>query len=359
MVITGSSNKGDWSEFYALLFLIGKRALYCTDKNLNKLHNTYFPINRAIRTEDQNTIVQYILENNDKVQIYVGDNLVKTMNSREFVEEAQYLYDHLINSSGRTIDIPRSRSFLKQIYLNRLGMPNNEVSDLKLDLHDIYTGMNQLMGFSIKSYIGGPPTLLNASKSTNFIYEIEGIDDSKMDYINSIRNPNKIQKRIKCIFDSEGVLRYSDMYSETFKDNLTMIDGDMERLLSELILDSYRTNVIQCTDLLDHIADINPLNYKRKEIYVYKFKQFLIAKALGMNPDTLWDGLDNANGGYIVVKENGDVLAYYIYNRNELEQYLFENTKLERASTSRHDYASIYKHAGRYYINLNLQIRFI
>ena len=71
-----------------------------------------------------------------------------------------------------------------------------------------------------------------------------------------------------------------------------------------------------------------------------------------------WDGLDEANGGYIIVKADGEILAYHIYNRNFFEQYLLDNTILERASTSRHDYMSLYEENGEMFIKLNLQIRF-
>lgn len=77
-----------------------------------------------------------------------------------------------------------------------------------------------------------------------------------------------------------------------------------------------------------------------------------------MEPGTVWSGDDNANGGYIVAKSDGEVLAYHLYNRDKFKQYLLENTKLERGSTSKHNYASIYKENGKMYINLNLQIRF-
>ena len=56
-----------------------------------------------------------------------------------------------------------------------------------------------------------------------------------------------------------------------------------------------------------------------------------------MKPAKPWDGLDEANGGYIIVKADGEILAYHIYNRNFFEQYLLDNTYLERASTSRQD----------------------
>lgn len=76
-------------------------------------------------------------------------------------------------------------------------------------------------------------------------------------------------------------------------------------------------------------------------------------------PSVVWDGQYDATGGYLIVKEDGDVLCYHIYNKNEFENYLFNNTKLETASSGRHDFGSIYQENGDMYIKLNLQIRFI
>ena len=62
---------------------------------------------------------------------------------------------------------------------------------------------------------------------------------------------------------------------------------------------------------------------------------------------------------YIIVREDGEILCYHLFNRNEFETYLINNTKFETASTSRHEFGSIYKDNGKYYIKLNLQVRFI
>ena len=81
--------------------------------------------------------------------------------------------------------------------------------------------------------------------------------------------------------------------------------------------------------------------------------------ALGMMPSQVWTGKYDATGEYLIVKENGDVLCYHIYNRNEFEDYLLNNTKLDTASSSRHEFGKIYEEEGELYFNLNLQIRFI
>lgn len=77
-----------------------------------------------------------------------------------------------------------------------------------------------------------------------------------------------------------------------------------------------------------------------------------------MKPATIWGDIDKANGGYIIVTKQGDVLAYHIYNRNYFEEYLLNNTKYETASTSRHDFGKVYSEDGEDFIKLNLQIRF-
>tara|TARA_R110000868_G_C10909038_1_gene764824 strand:+ start:626 stop:865 length:240 start_codon:yes stop_codon:yes gene_type:complete len=78
-----------------------------------------------------------------------------------------------------------------------------------------------------------------------------------------------------------------------------------------------------------------------------------------MMPSKVWTGQYDSTGRYLIVKENGDVLCYHIYNKNEFEDYLFNNTKLDTASSSRHDFGMIYKENGKLYFKLNLQIRFI
>lgn len=102
----------------------------------------------------------------------------------------------------------------------------------------------------------------------------------------------------------------------------------------------------------------NFLDFSSGGYYEYKFKKFLCAIALGMQPSHRWDGKDAATGGYIIVSKEGNVLAYHIYNRDSFEEYLLKNTKFERASTTRHGYAAVYKDYEQLYINLNLQIRF-
>ena len=81
--------------------------------------------------------------------------------------------------------------------------------------------------------------------------------------------------------------------------------------------------------------------------------------ALGMKPGELWNGRYEANGGYLVVKDDGDIVCYHIYNKNEFEDYLYNNVKIDYPSRSRHDYGYVYEEDEIQKIKLNFQIRFI
>ena len=110
---------------------------------------------------------------------------------------------------------------------------------------------------------------------------------------------------------------------------------------------------------LDSIVSANPLNYNLSKGHQYKLKKFLTESALDMLPSKPWDGTADATGGYIIVREDDELFCYHLFNRNEFENYLVKNTKFETASTSRHQFGSIYKENRKYYLNWNLQIRFI
>ena len=77
-----------------------------------------------------------------------------------------------------------------------------------------------------------------------------------------------------------------------------------------------------------------------------------------MTPGKEWEGNESATGGYVIVKRDGEVLCYHIYNRNFFEAYLLKNTTIDRPSASRYDYAYVFKRDGKFFIDLNIQIRF-
>ena len=58
------------------------------------------------------------------------------------------------------------------------------------------------------------------------------------------------------------------------------------------------------------------------------------------------------------MREDGEVLCFHLFNRNEFQNYLLSCTRFETDSTKRNDFESIYLKNGKHYLKLNLQIRF-
>src|SRR5690554_5314323 len=237
-------------------------------------------------------------------------------------------------------------------------------TDISIIVHDQRTNQHPTLGFSIKSQLGSPSTLLNAGKTTNFIYKIVGanLSENEIEQINSIDSRSKIKDRIVEIQNKGGRFEFIKTERQIFSNNLVLIDSLLPEILSQIVFDFYSSESSHLTDLVKKTADKNPLKFdieNEHKFYEYKIKRFLTDVALGMMPSKVWTGQYDATGGYLIVKENGDVLCYHIYNRNEFENYLFNNTKLDTASSSRHGFGEIYEANGDLYFNLNLQIRFI
>ncbi|WP_262710866.1 HpaII family restriction endonuclease [Flavobacterium franklandianum] len=93
-------------------------------------------------------------------------------------------------------------------------------------------------------------------------------------------------------------------------------------------------------------------------IYQMIMKKFLTDYALGMRAAEVWKRDYQATGGYLIVKDDGELICYHFYFAKNFEDYLFNNTKLETAS-ERNGFGKIYSENGQQKIKLNLQIRFI
>lgn len=353
-------NKGEWSEAYVLLRLLAQGRIYAADDNLNQMDDMYFPILKIIREEILDHKYEYSVDDQEKrIDIYYNNNLLKSLSQNNFSLEADYLYNKIVEGGNRSFAIEQSEDFLRSIGCERLAAPSTDKTDITMQIHDIHTGYSPVCGFSIKSEIGNSPTLINATGATNFIYEVEGLSNEQISSINAIDTRTKIRDRMERIFNEASSVKFVEVSSEVFSNNLMLIDSRLHEIIASSLICHYEDGYVKCSDVVKKLEEDNPMGFPKKGFYTYKFKEFLCSAALGMTPATAWDGHDEANGGYIVVTASGNVLAYHIYNRDFFKEYLMNNTKYERASTSRHGYASLYKENGKTYLKLNLQIRFI
>jgi type II restriction enzyme len=354
-------NKGEWSEVYVFLKLLADGKLYAADKDLNKIEEIYYPILKVLK-EGTSGDLEFIRNTHIKVIDKDGNILIK-LTVEEFKEKSIELLHEIQNSKKSAFDVPNILSFMHSIKITKLKAKSKEKRDITLIVHDLFTGYNPILGFSIKSRLGSASTLINASGSTNFVYRLSiPLDEHTVNEINSIDGNSKIRDRVIEISKRESELEYYGMQNEKFEQNLMMIDSQFPIIISEILKLFYSGQGNRISDLVEKLKELNPCNFNLENnhpYYEYKIKNFLTDSALGMTANTIWTGHYDANGGYIIVKEDGDILCYHIYNRNEFQDYLYDNTKLETPSSSKHGFGEIYNINGTQFFKLNLQVRFI
>lgn len=360
MPLTG--NKGEWSEVYTLFKLLGDGKVYAGDENLNKIQSLFYPIIMILRQE-RDGCFNYKLE--DKfvvIQTPDGEELLRIQAS-EFLVEAENLLK-AINEGDGAFSIPQTEAFMERVHCSSLKAKSTDKTDIRIILHDCRTKINSEMGFSIKSQLGGASTLLNASLATNFNFKVQGgvFTDEDIFQINSL-NPkrNKVIERFEAIKRKGGRLVFDNVDNRTFRNNLIMLDSDLPLILASLLLEQLESGVSGLKELTERISVLNPLEYDIEQpmpFYAYKVKCLLVSVALGMMPASPWSGKIDANGGYLIVKDDGEILCYHFYDRNRFEDYLYSNAYLERSSTSRHRYATILREDdGGLSFKVNLQVR--
>lgn len=205
--------------------------------------------------------------------------------------------------------------------------------------------MCQVLGFSIRSQTASPITLLSASNATNVVYEVCGpfFQESDIERMNNIGEPRDV---VRAIYACGARLEFLDYGLSTFRDNLLFVDAFMPRLVADALVSS---------NLGDHgvresvarVAEANPFAFRGSNVanfYAHKMKNLLVAFAFGLVPSKPWNGRYENSGGCF-------------YNRNDMEDYLFNNTFFECPSTNCHDCGKLYRSGdGKLCINLKLQI---
>jgi hypothetical protein len=393
-------NKGEWSEPYALLKLLAEGKLHGADADLNSLPHIFYPLISVLRFEAGTQFTyEYEKYSYDKsTNVHIVDEKTKNLVSfpiQEFKDKSLALFEEIKKGKGTFSVSEQMDKFLTSIKITRKAEKPTKKRDITIVVHDEVTGHTPELGFSIKSKLGSHATLFNAGLTTNFIFKFEGgtpLTDSEIKKLNidaaetqKAKNsgkppsPSKIKETAKYGYDPHDKLRntgdiikemekkgYTIKFlrtdNEIFNGNLEMFDSQFPYLISEILLGNCKNECgNKMEEVLNYLKQKNPLNFNLKNqhpIYSYKMKNFLTDASAGLMPSQVWEGTYDANGGYIIVKADGELVCYHIYNRYEFQDYLIKNTYLEQGSRFKHGFGFVYKQNGELYINLNLQVRF-
>ena len=355
-------NKGEWSELYAIMALLNDKRMNIVDDCLNVIDNNTFEILGIYL--NCNNIEYYYSIKDDNVEILKNNILSSNISLDEIKKYKDILFYKIIRQppTNGSFSIPEIEGILKELTDgNKVKSSSYSKEDFNANIKDNKVNISKKLSYSIKSSLGSPATLLNASNNTNFIYLVESLTNNDVENINHIETKNKLIERFKYIEQRKCKISYVDVQSIVMKQNLQMIDYMLPDLIGFMLIESYKTGEKNIKKLLEIIIRVNPLNFDgdTRSFYVKKVGEFLLGFTLGIMPGVKWNGKDTVTGGIVVVKENGSIgLLDVIYHKDILIKYLINNTKLDSPSSSRYKMLNIYTEDGKNYFTLNLQIRF-
>lgn len=361
-------NHGEWSEPYALLRLLADGCLFLGDMDYSQEVDNSYPISCIIKKQTGGD-VRYEFQSDQIACFFNG--AVTYVPKSIFIEKADLLYTKIFakDKGKATYTVREIEPFLKKIGITKLKAKSSQKNDIHIEVFDRKSITKHELGFSIKSQLGSPSTLLNAGETTNFTFKLIGPQLS----ISEVENFNlftKYEDKFKFLKDCGVSLKFEEIGNPVFRSNLKTVDSGFDQILAEIVLSyyskkasslagdrnssvSYLTSCLRESNPADYDLYINPDHY---DIIV---KRFLVEYALGMKAGEVWKRSNEAAGGLLVVNKKGQILCYHFYFQDSFEKYLFSKTKIETPSAPRHNFGYIFMDNGDLKINLNLQIRFI
>jgi len=340
-------NVGEWSESYTFLKLIVDPLVVTCNHELQPIDSDYATAKEVLLFDRSG---KKSFRPKSTYKDYSAEE-TSTISWTSIKSELPSILGELkaAHSNKGSFEMPR----IERIF-RRLGVESLKVqSTSKIDIEIVFEGTGPSQspeGYSIKSLLSGAPTLLNASRHTNFIFDVGGPQ-------NIIASRFKAVKFYKPFVDSLesdfGELRFLRAHSPEFSENLRHYGEDFPEFLSSLVLQKFRTG--KKVSLQDLVTVLVPISERsRRE---FQLKNFLKSAALGMVPGTRWSNQLQGYGGYLVVSPEGEILRLPLKNEDSFCTYLYSNTFID--TPAKKLWIPPSEMNGRTELSLNFSIRFM
>ena len=346
-----SANRGEWSELYAIGYLITHGGGHAADEFTRVDKSIFYRVLQIVDNPSGGSETIYKLHDED-VEILQNGVAVVRVNKEQITPKLNKFFQELLKQTvSAAFGLESGQELMQLIRKEKLSASSYLTADLHLILEDLETkSETPKKGFSIKSEIGSPATIFNASHSTNLTYKIIGKGKPQ-----TLEKVSAVKANVNKLVSSGFSLEFEKFDSPIFEKSLRNIDSNLPDYLAALLLAYTQSRTTQ----IDKICEIAfPESDRSSEIKVQKIKKFLSAASMGLKAATEWTGYPEDFGGMLLVKRDGDVLFYYLYNMKKFEQYLFNHLRFETPSARKHGFGEVYKEGSDYFFKLNLQIRF-
>jgi hypothetical protein len=355
-------NIGDLSELYVLGSLLAKGQVEVIDADGNPA-GRFIKILGASRCEATGIVK---IERGAEVLLSTRDDASqKVYKISDLESDAQSLLaemqDPYNKTKGKGVLCPSVGRIVDGLQLDGLKAKSSDKADVYLKIADPFSvDGTRKAGFTVKSYLSEPPTLVNAG-ATIFVYQVDGLSPEQEVAASGLKH----KELVRWLTNLSGVsVRFLNVEDEVFGDNLAMIDLQFGRVLAAALLSGYRVIGGQLSRVFrDHlfIASLpsiverpNPSRYAKNQL-----RNYLKQSALGMQPSEAWLGDNEVSGGAIIMEKSGVVRCLCLDLDEDFKGFLFDHCKFDTPSGGRHGVGELSKTtSGTVQLKLSLQIRF-
>ena len=341
-------NKGEWSEIYVACRLIGSGEILKSGDGPIKIVAV-----KSVRGNFDAKICD-----DGFVRLNGGTQTIK---KADFLGASENILHGILSYSGGngSFEISEANNFLLQSGILKVRAGNKTRSDLSLE--GFFTGNNlEEKSFSIKSFVGSNPTLLNVSQKSGIKFMLsDNPDEETVKKLMGIKSPKKLVKEIMA-----GGLKlvYSGFVEKVFEENLKFIDSSFPETFAYSLVVYYSGMGGNITDIINSMSAGDQRTtacYKTDFDDKYlkdRFSRLLLGVTSGMTTAVEWDGDYDVRGGYIIVTDS-QIACIIQDDIQALKDYLLKNSYFDTPSTERHRFGYLYGLENEYYVNLIAQIR--
>lgn len=342
-----TQNKGEWSEFFAFLKILATGRLRVLDEEDFLEHEL-----RVVRIGKNSQI--YVPNDSSIFRIVPGGTPAKPRLFRAgdmaSVRGCVASLLGAIKNSAGTFAHAESELIAKQLNVLVKSDHSDGKGDLKFGFLRPDLGLPSTdHEVSVKSWLGGDPTLFNASsRGTRLVYKVKGVSEKLLVHLSIAKS--KPKETLSVIKKAGGEVLFQNFASDVLAENLKALRA--AEPIHRLILahfyktDPGRTFITGVVDLQDK---------SDQPVYRAAFREFLRAAALGMTSAAPWDLSMSASDNYLLVTKEGELFC--VLGRNKVEDFLLKLTYVDTPSTTKYDYGYPYKAASGWELALNFQIR--
>ncbi len=354
-----TGNIGEWGEVFALLHLLAHPLLYNADMHGKKIEDEFSEIRSLYRTEVSGVQISLdIVE--DMVIANIGQMNAYCCKRELFVEKAHELFVGM-TTQGRTEAYPHIQEFLEKLGCESLNAPAHVKADLSAKVYEGYLSSVHRKDYSIKTVVGGKPSLANASAQSYIDYELTNFDEKKRDAVMSINTKSKVVERTRLILELCSEPPKPVVRSDTFRRNLNMCYFTAPEVVGFALLYGQLIKGKHVIDSIAELVRVNPAGFTEETMLDYEvsIRRYLWGVVFDLDPGTLWEGVSQVDG-YLLVTNDEEVLTYQVSKQRDFENYLLLHTCWDTPSTTRHpDTGTVWQREdGQWMYTLNCVVRF-